>query len=341
MFFLAHGILVIFYIIAIIYTCQFFTNAIEHLGSKLKLGNSAIGSILAVIGTSLPETVVPLVAIFGAILFKTNISAGENVALGAIIGSPFMLNTLALFVVGCVVFVLYLSKKREKTDLKLNYKNVLRDCKYFLVAYIPAILCTFLENNYQKYCIVLYLFIIYFVFVFRTILKSKENYTEQELDELIISKIPFLKNMKFFAIILQIFLSLLSLIVFSHLFVCEIENFSRILKISPLILSLVITPFATELPECVNSVIWTKTGKDDLAIANILGGTIFQATITMSIGILLTDWKFTYGMILNSITVISCVLLFVASIVVYKKVNFISLVLCGVFYFSYLIYMFS
>ncbi len=339
MFFLIHGALVFIYIFAIIYACKFFTNAIEHLGVRLKLDNSATGSILAVIGTSLPETVVPLVAIFGAFLCGTDINIGENVAMGAIIGSPFMLNTFALFVLGCTILFLYIFKKRKNKYLNLNHEIVLRDCKYFVFAYIPAILSAFLFDYKLKLFVVLYLFCLYCVFVFRTIIKSKENFSEQKLESLFILKL-FLnfKNPNLFLIILQIILSLIGLIIFSHFFVIEIETFSAFLNVSPLILSLIITPFATELPECVNSIIWAKKEKDDLAVSNILGGTIFQATITMSVGILLTNWKFNFEIFLNTFLVCLCLLLFMMNVYLKKKITIFSLLLCGLFYFSFLIY---
>ena len=340
MFFLTHGTLVLIYIVLIICTCNFFTNAIEHLGFKLKLGNSATGSILAVIGTSLPETVIPLVAIFGAVLLKTNINVGENIALGAIIGSPFMLNTFALFVLGFSVFVFHIFKKRKKMDLSLDYRNVLRDCKYFLFAYIPAILSTFLNSFILKCVAALYLVVLYFIFVYRTIIKSKESYVEQEPDKLMILKfVPFFKEITLLLILLQIFLSLISLIIFSHFFVNEIEIFSKIMNVSPLVLSLMITPFATELPECVNSVIWVKSSKDDLAVANILGGTIFQATIVAAIGIMFTNWKLNFSIMINAILVVLCVVLFVFNIFLNKKIKLFPLIFCGLFYFLYLIYL--
>lgn len=339
MFFLLHSFSALFYIIGIIYTCQFFTNAIEHLGAKLKLSNGAVGSILAVVGTSLPETIVPLVAIFGALIFKTNVDIGQNVAAGAIIGSPFMLNTFALFVLGFSILFLKIFKRRELTSLNLDYKNILRDCRYFILGYLPAILCVFLNDSF-KHLVVFYLLILYFVFVYRTIIKSKQNYSVQELEKLIILKLSFLfKKVTMFAILLQIFLSLIALVVFSHFFVREIETFSNALNISPLILSLIITPFATELPECVNSIIWVNSSKDDLAISNILGGTIFQATITASIGIMFTSWKPSSLILVNAFLVIFCVLLFMFNIILNKKVNMFSLLLCGAFYLCYLFYL--
>ena len=49
---------------------------------------------------------------------------------------------------------------------------------------------------------------------------------------------------------------------------------------------------ATELPEKLNSVIWVRQGKDTLALGNITGAMVFQATFPVTVGILLTPWHF-------------------------------------------------
>lgn len=97
---LIHAILLIAMLFAIVVSCVVFTNAIEHLGKVCNLNEGAVGSILAAIGTALPETIVPLVAIFGAYLSGTSISTGQDIGIGAILGSPFLLSTLAMFITG-------------------------------------------------------------------------------------------------------------------------------------------------------------------------------------------------------------------------------------------------
>lgn len=327
MLFLLHLIYTIAFLGAIIYACALFTNAIEHLGCKLKLGNNAVGSVLAVVGTTLPETIVPLIAIFGALILKEDIVSAQNIALGAIIGSPFMLSTLALFLLGVVLLI----KKRKY--LNVDYKSVLRDYKYFLFAYIVAISATIIPYKSLKIIVALFLIGFYAVFITRTIKQSKENFCENELDELIFSKL-FKRNLVFS----QVIISLLVLIIFSHLFIEEIKYFSFELNINPLILSLFITPFATELPECVNSIIWIKDNKDDLAIANVLGAIVFQAIIPMSIGIILTPWKFDNLILINILSVILCAIVFYLLIYKNKKINLFMLFIAGGFYFAYLIY---
>jgi cation:H+ antiporter len=55
---------IVFLLIGILVACQVFTNAIENLGEALNLNHEFTGSILAAVGTALPETILPLVAIF-------------------------------------------------------------------------------------------------------------------------------------------------------------------------------------------------------------------------------------------------------------------------------------
>ena len=66
----------------------------EWAGHKLELGEGAVGSLLAAVGTAMPETLIPIVAIIGGA------EGAEDVAVGAIIGAPFLLATIAMALVG-------------------------------------------------------------------------------------------------------------------------------------------------------------------------------------------------------------------------------------------------
>ena len=70
-----------------------FTNAVEWIGHRLDLGEGAVGSLLAAVGTAMPETLIAIVALIEG-------SKSEDVAIGAIVGAPFLLATLAMGLVG-------------------------------------------------------------------------------------------------------------------------------------------------------------------------------------------------------------------------------------------------
>ena len=176
---------------------------------------------------------------------------------------------------------------------------------------------------------------LYVIFVYRTIVKSRTTCIECECNELYFAKNN--KNNENIILFLQLFISLAVLIVSSHYFVGEIKYFSILLNVSPAILSLFITPFATELPECINSIIWIKQDKDDLAMANIVGAIVFQSTIVFAIGMLLTSWKFSQMLSLNYILTFFGALIFSIIVLCNKKITLQNLLFCGIIYFAYLI----
>src|SRR5918997_3117797 len=86
---------------AILGAAVFFTNAVEILGERLNLGSGAVGSVLAAGGAALPETMIPVVALIGAALAGERAGgAPSEIGIGAIPGAPFLLATLAMFIVG-------------------------------------------------------------------------------------------------------------------------------------------------------------------------------------------------------------------------------------------------
>src|ERR671910_2055394 len=104
-------ILILFIALGIILLgAELFTNGIEWFGRKLELAEGAVGSVLAAVGTALPETMIPIIAI----LFSTG-EHSEEIGIGAILGAPFMLATLAMFVTGVAVMVQ--ARKRPNGDV--------------------------------------------------------------------------------------------------------------------------------------------------------------------------------------------------------------------------------
>src|SRR6478672_9101312 len=84
----------------ILIAAELFTNGIEWFGHKLNLAEGVVGSVLAAVGTALPETMIPLVAILFAGARGGDPAAAHEIGVGAILGAPFMLSTLAMFVTG-------------------------------------------------------------------------------------------------------------------------------------------------------------------------------------------------------------------------------------------------
>lgn len=91
-------------LVAILAAAALFTNAIEMLGERLNLGAGAVGSVLAAVGTALPETMIPVVAILGALFLGRDPASAGEIGVGAILGAPFLLATLAMFIAGVAAY---------------------------------------------------------------------------------------------------------------------------------------------------------------------------------------------------------------------------------------------
>ncbi len=267
-----------------------FTNAVEILGEQLNLGRGAVGSVLAAVGTALPETMIPLVAIVGALI--TGRSAAGEIGIGAILGAPFLLATLGMFLVGASA--LGFSRRRDEgTEVTADEKTTKRDVLYFLVLFALGTAVGVLGVPFfVKVAVAVMLVGAYAFYVWRTVKSSGGPEEEQEERPARLYFWPSgpADEAPRWVPGLQFLLALALIVGGAHYFVEAVEGLSSFLGVPAGLISLVLAPFATELPEKFNSVFWMKDGKDTLAVGNITGAMVFQSTVPVVLGILFTHW---------------------------------------------------
>jgi cation:H+ antiporter len=279
---LLYGLLFVASVVVTLGACALFTNAIEWLGKRLNLSEGAVGSVLAAIGTTLPETSIPIVAI----VFGTSREETE-VGIGAILGAPFMLSTL-VFPILALLLLLYARLGKRSPSFRLNYKDVTIDLSFFAVAYTVAMVCAFVPLRLLHVITAVVLISLYLYYVKLKISASDEEGQGGELDPLIFGRKS--ASPSYVLIALQAIAGLAGLALGAHLFVTAAESMAQFLGISPLILALLIAPLATELPEMSNSFLWLYQKKDRLAVGNVTGAMVFQGMFPVSIGLLGTNW---------------------------------------------------
>lgn len=313
-----------------------FTNGLEWFGKKMNLSDGAVGSIFAAVGTALPETLVPIIAI----LFGTK-EAGHRIGVGAIIGAPFMLGTLAFFISGLAV--IWNRKKRDDYPvMRVDTVVMRRDMEYFLVLYGLAIATTFMGGHpVIKTFMALLLVLSYGGYVLKTL--RCENDTcrvveESDLDPCYFA--PKSHDPHIAIIAFQVISSLLLIVWGSYIFVEKVQIISALMGISPFILAMIIAPIATELPEKFNSVIWINKGKDTLAIGNVTGAMVFQGSMITAIGILMTDWQLNTAAYLTVALTFASVGLAYLQILWKKHLTPGTLLVGGIFYFMFLVLIF-
>lgn len=277
-----------FSLVIILIAAEIFTNALEHLGQNLRLSQGGTGSILAAVGTALPETIVPLLAIISG---PTLSSHSEEIGVGAILGAPLMLSTLSVFLMGLAV----IGKRGLGGYISPEPGGFRRDTGFFLVAFILATLAMFIPHSMLlcRQGISLMLVMLYFLYVYRTIKAShhlvQEGTGTEAERSLYLSRVVLSENLP--VILLQVIMGICILLAGAFWFISGVESASEYFGISALLLSLIIIPIATELPEKVNSILWIRRGKDTLAVGNITGAMVFQGTLLPAIGIMLTPWE--------------------------------------------------
>jgi len=306
-----------------------FTNSVEWLGKKLNLGDAAVGSVFAAVGTALPETIIPIIAI----LSHGRGSEGHDVGIGAILGAPFMLATIAMFVTGVAAFV----KRKSNAPMNIIPDVMKRDMRFFLLVYTVAILASFLPSRPLRIIVVVFLVFAYFFYVYKTI-KSSMGRHDEEGESL--RPLYFMRkndNPSLVIVIIQLAAALGIIIAGATVFVGAVQVIAAFLGVPVLILSLIITPIATELPEKFNSVIWVSRGKDTLALGNITGAMVFQSSLIPAIGILLTAWVLEPLALLSAGLALGAVVYQYTGVMGKHKLTPVHLIVSGLFYLVFII----
>ena len=292
-------------LVVILLAAELFTNGIEWFGHKLDLAEGAVGSVLAAVGTALPETMIPLVAIIAATR-ADDPAATQHIGVGAILGAPFMLATLAMFVTGAGV-IGWARRRPRGRQMPVDTRVLGMDIRYFFAAYAIAVAAALVpaDLSWLRYVAVAALLAIYAWYV-KSHFEADPNVDAVDLAPLRLRRVdvrhhrhtPDVPRLR--VVSLQVFVALAMIVGGAVIFVDAVEHIATGFGLDPALLALVIAPIATELPEKFNSLIWVRQGKDTLAMGNITGAMVFQSCIPTTIGIVLAAgaWTITADSIL-------------------------------------------
>jgi cation:H+ antiporter len=316
--------------VVIYVACEWFVNAVEWLGVRLKVGPVAVGTILAAAGTALPESVVTLVAV----LFGSK-EHGGDVAVGAALGGPLVVGTISYGVAGGV---LMLRRRRGGTaitaeapavgvpDLRLPHHEgeavspapapdadnldgtdtarLARDQVWFLVIFAAKVALGLVAFAFKPWLGVLFL-LAYAAYFRREVAGGGEQASGEDLEPLRFQRSRELPSTA--AVVAQTLLTLVVVFVASQVFVTQLEWAGPALGLPAVVVALLLSPIATELPETMNAIIWVRQGKAELALANISGSMMIQATVPTAIGLFFTPWLFNTPLVLAGVATLAAV----------------------------------
>lgn len=317
-----HFVLLVVCAVAIYLSCEWFVNAVEWLGRRLNVGRMAVGTVLAAFGTALPESVVTLVAV--------TTGANENakdIGVGAALGGPLALSTIAYGVTGVMLLL-----KRRRGRLKepaetgmppggpegdrvlgdeRDMKRLAKDQQWFLPIFAVKVALGLVAFAFKPTLGLLF-FAAYLVYFWREIRGGHDE--SDDADELEPLKFqPRTASPATWAVAAQTLLTLAVIFFASQLFVKQLDAIGPMIGLSTTVTALLLSPVATELPEVMNAVIWVRQGKTQLALANISGAMMIQATVPSGLGLLFTTWSFDGALIWSGAVTMAAIVYLLAT----------------------------
>jgi len=265
---------------AVIYlACELFVNGVEWIGHRFDVGQKATGTILAAFGTALPESVITFVAVaFGAT------PGQKQIGVGAALGGPLVLATIAYAVAG---WTLIAAKRPLKTaSAEADFKGLSRDQAWFLAIFVVKLGVGLVAFAFKPWLGLMFL-AAYAAYVWQET-RGAQGEAEGEMEPLRFA--PRAAHPPTVLAVAQTLLALGVIFLASRAFVGQIDALGHGLGLKPQLLALLISPIATELPETLNAIIWIRQGKTRLALANISGSMMIQATVPSAFGLFFTPW---------------------------------------------------
>ncbi|HET9656895.1 MAG TPA: sodium:calcium antiporter [Kineosporiaceae bacterium] len=344
---MVHVLLLVACAVVIYLACEWFVNAVEWLGVALKVGPLAVGTILAAAGTALPESVVTLVAVT-----VDHGEQGKDVGVGAAMGGPLALSTIAYAVTGLVLLLRHrtgaarpllaalpagpgpggsveapgsggsggsggsdgsggpadpdvrpaggrhgIGLERSVTD------RLARDQVWFLAIFVVKVGLGLVAFAVKPWLGLLF-FAMYGLYFWHEIRGGGEAGGE-DLEPL--KLLPARSRPPLWAVGVQTLITLAVVFGASQLFVAQLEWAGPALGLPAAVVALLLSPVATELPEVMNAIIWVRAGKTRLALANISGAMMIQATVPSGLGLLFTSWRFDGPLLLSGLATMAAI----------------------------------
>ena len=250
----------------------------EHL--SVKFGAKFVGRTLLSVATTLPEIAI--------VIYAASLGLYE-VAIGAGLGSNILMMTL-----GLAIMLIIATTKLSKAPLKRIDVSTFKVDKVFLLvsALISAILLLDGYNFIDG-------FIFVGMFVAYVLIAFIEMKREQKVSEPVVvntlegkslttpSHILTNKNDMTKAI-LAFIAGTIGILVGAGPFIQSLQTFSEDIGVSTIVLAVIISPIAGEMPEKISMMILARKGAAGtaIAIANVLGSKILNNSLLLGVAIL-------------------------------------------------------
>lgn len=261
----------------IVLGADFLVKGAVVVARKCKVSSFVIGAVIVGIGTSLPELVVSTVGAIGG---------NSEVAIGNVVGSNIF-NVFAILGLTALFFPIAVSRENMKFEIPfciaVSVLLMLLVYNFFVVGE-PRL------GRWDGAALLL----VFTAFMWISLRRGKnsaavigESVEEENATEKTEKKVDGWKGSLWFAAF-SILGGLAALIVSSNFFVDEAVAIARKLGVSDAFISITLLACGTSLPELAASVTAAVKKDTDMALGNIIGSNIFNATMILGTASLIT-----------------------------------------------------
>lgn len=295
-------------IILLLLSTQFFIKKAEHISVTLKLSPLIIGLTVVSIGTSLPELMVSIIAVF---------RGDVGLATGNIIGSN-IINVFLVFAVGIISGKLRVGT--TKTQRNIFMMSGLTGL--FLLLYFLGI-SNVISSVVLISCALIVTFSEYVWGVNGRNHEDAKIKRKTKVDKFTSGDIFKLSG------------SLTGVVVGGIMTVTSVEQLSVLIGFSTTVLGLSITAIATSLPELMTTIFSQQDHEEKITIGNIIGSNIYNLALIGGIILFFSSWKIitTYEIVMLILATIGFTLIVVINKgkIIPKYTGFILLILFAVY----------
>jgi cation:H+ antiporter len=272
----------------------------EHLSERF--GAKFVGRVLLSIATTLPEI---------AIVIYAAAQGSFGIAIGSGLGSNLLMMTL-----GLAIMLIIATTRLSKAPLKQIDVSTFKYDMIFLILAAVISFVLFLDGfNYVDGFVFIGLFAAYIILSLyemkvenRNKLANKDiiqnnndsNYNKELLVEQNVSN-GNNDNKKFFKAIGTFFLGAVGILFGAGPFIHSLEGLSVEYGISAVVLAVIISPIAGEMPEKISMMILARKGAAgaSIAIANVLGSKILNNTLLLAVAVFAAMYSFGFNKVIE------------------------------------------
>jgi cation:H+ antiporter len=282
-------VLLIVGFVLLIKGADYFVEGSSDLANKLKIPSMIIGLTIVAFGTSAPEA---------AVSIASAVTGSNAIAVSNIIGSNIF-NMLVVVGATAVIYKITI----EEESLKTDFPVLMISCVLLLIFLVTG-------NQISRIEGIIFLIII-IAYISWLIIKARKDKSNMSVEESHLST-PI--------IAVYIICGLIAIVVGGDLVVNSAKDIALSLGMSETLVGLTIVAVGTSLPELITSITAALNKKQDIALGNAIGSSIFNILFILGLTNVISPIQTTQVMLID--TVVMIVLLGISYILAYDKQDF-------------------